>query len=114
MIHLQNRNILAPAHAPGLTLPRPLPTTGVPLFPHNPPATVVPPSDPRLLESKAKFFFVEFVQSAALKTRKKVQKSKKILKFFFRTERSQRQYDQVFRRRQKIFFIWLFLGSASK
>ena len=78
MIHIQNKNILAPA-PPGLTLPRPLPTTGVPLFPHNPPAAVVPPTDPRLLESKAKkFFFLSKYASTSYKNVKKSQKNKTI------------------------------------
>ena len=76
MIHIQNKNILAPA-PPGLTLPRPLPTTGVPLFPHNPPAAVVPPTDPRLLESKAKkFFFYQNMQVHHIKMWKNPKKIK--------------------------------------
>ena len=70
MIHIQNKNILAPA-PPGL------PTTGVPLFPHNPPAAVVPPTDPRLLESKAKkIFFLSKYASTSYKNVKKSQKNR--------------------------------------
>ena len=77
MIHIQNKNILAPA-PPGLTLPRPLPTTGVPLFPHNPPAAVVPPTDPRLLESKAKKnFFYQNMQVHHIKMWKNPKKIKR-------------------------------------
>ena len=70
MIHIQNKNILAPA-PPGL------PTTGVPLFPHNPPAAVVPPTDPRLLESKAKKFLYQNMQVNHIKMWKNPKKIKR-------------------------------------
>ena len=81
MIHLQSKNILA--GPPGLTLPRPLPTTGVPLFPHNPATTVVPPTDPRLLESKPSQSFSSNALQYALKIRKKCNFVEKTFSNFF-------------------------------